>query len=378
VRTLFITPFYYPELKFGGPPRKIHALSRGLLGKGHEVSVVTFHSEHPRWNERKEIDEVPVQYIPWFGNVNRQIPTSFLQIREAVSNSDLVHIYGLYNLIGPVGSWYAKHLRRPVIIEPQGMYSPRGRNLFAKRLYHLLFTNSLFKQAVAVMAASELERAELCGVVPKDRLFIRRNGTDVEEFRNLPSGDQFRNQFQIKEGERVVLFLGRISPIKNIEQLIRAFAAINLPDTRLILAGPLSESTHVSHLHKVISKLGFENRILLTGPIYDQLKLSAFAAASLFVLPSVAESFGNSAAEAVAAGVPVLLTETCGIAPKINGKAGLAVPLGIESLANGLGIMLGPNSGSFVSRRQEVSERLTWEEPIEQTINLYSDIIRSI
>ena len=90
----------------------------------------------------------------------------------------------------------------------------------------------------------------------------------------------------------------------------------------------------------MIESLHLQESVRLIGPIYDQDKLAALAATDLFVLPSLSESFGNAAAEAVAAGVPVLLTDTCGIAPMIHERAGLAVPLGMASLAAGLRTMM--------------------------------------
>ena len=78
------------------------------------------------------------------------------------------------------------------------------------------------------------------------------------------------------------------------------------------------------------------NAILASTQAVRADQKAALALADLLVLPSLNESFGNSAAEAVAAGVPVLLTDTCGIASMIHRRAGLAVPLGVEALAEGL------------------------------------------
>ena len=103
---------------------------------------------------------------------------------------------------------------------------------------------------------------------------------------------------------------------------------------------------------------------------------AALAIADVFVLPSLNENFGNAAGEAVAAGVPVLLTETCGIAPLIHKRAGYAVPLGVESLADGLRRMLDPSfRDEMTARREEVKRELSWDEPIAQQIALYERIV---
>ena len=102
----------------------------------------------------------------------------------------------------------------------------------------------------------------------------------------------------------------------------------------------MDEADHAEKMRNLIQSLQLTERIVLPGALYDNDKLAALAAAELFVLPSLSESFGNAAAEAVAAGVPVLLTNTCGIAPLIHERAGLAVPLGVDSIANGLRVMM--------------------------------------
>lgn len=105
--------------------------------------------------------------------------------------------------------------------------------------------------------------------------------------------------------------------------------------------------------------------------------IAALAAAELPVLPSLSESFGNAAVEAVAAGVPVLLMDTFGIVPTIHERAGLAVPLGEESLARGLRMMM-HNAGqvaSLTNRREEAVKELSWEEPLNEMEQIYRSLL---
>ncbi len=169
---------------------------------------------------------------------------------------------------------------------------------------------------------------------------MRGNGIDLETFQKLPSPSAFRAQHTVPAGVRLILYMGRISPVKNLKQLILAFHQAHIPNTRLILMGPSLEPEYESQLQKLIKMHGLCETVQLLGPLYGDSKLAALAAADLFVLPSLSESYGNAAAEAVAAGIPVLLTDRCGIAPLIHEKAGLAVALGVESLADGLRQML--------------------------------------
>ena len=139
----------------------------------------------------------------------------------------------------------------------------------------------------------------------------------------------------------------------------------------------MSEADYLRELQKEISESNCRERVFLRDPVYGEDLKAALGAVDLFVLPSLNENFGNSAAEAVAAGVPVLLTETCGIAPIIQGRAGLAVPLGVESFAEGLRLMMTSDMRDEVTaKREEVKRELSWDEPIEQTETLYKQVIK--
>ncbi len=158
--------------------------------------------------------------------------------------------------------------------------------------------------------------------------------------------------------------------------LLRAFAQAGVPGARLALVGPMLEPDYAAHLRAVCSELALGEAVLFTGPLYGDDKLAALAAADLFVLPSLSESFGNAAAEAVAAGLPVLLTDTCGIAQQIHGRAGLSVTVDQAALASALSVLLpdADQRAMVTSLRSEVLTELSWKEPLDHMERLYLDI----
>jgi glycosyltransferase involved in cell wall biosynthesis len=376
MKILQVTTGYYPELQFGGPPQKIHDLSRGLQGRGHRVQVVTLHSTR-RAAAQAVQDGIPIRYLPWVGQGSWQVPGGWGALGGMVREADVVHGYGLYSLLCPAAAALAWRAGRPFILEPLGMYTPRARNLGAKRVYHRLFTSWMSRRAARVIAASPSEMEELAGLVEPPRLVLRRNGIDLAPFRKLPPAGRFRAAQGIGDGERVILYIGRISPIKNLGQLVQAFSEATLDGTRLVLVGPALEPDYARELAGQIAELGLDERVLLAGPLYGEDKLAALAAADLFVLPSLSESYGNAAAEAVAAEVPVLLTDGCGIAPQIDGRAGLAVPAGVPSLARGLRLMMEDSAvrEGVTARRSAVLGELSWHEPLAQTEALYQALL---
>ena len=377
MRILFVTPYYLPDLRFGGPPQKIHSIARGLAARGHQVNVATFDHTNRAATEETEVEGIRVCYIPWMGRGLRQVPTNIATIRNEVAQAQIVHGYGLYNFVCPAAAFVSNRAGVPFVLEPLGMYPARARSQVAKRAYNLVITKWLMRSTAAVVAASANEVKELGAIIDKQKIVLRRNGIDVAAFAELPNGDSLRDRWNIRSDEKVVLFIGRLSPIKNLEELILAFDKSELPNARLILVGP-PEPAYEARLHAMIHARRLESRVLLAGPLYGQDQRAALGLADLFVLPSSFESFGNAAAEAVAAGVPVVVTETSGIAPLIHGRAGLAVPLGADNLASGIRTMLDREKRQpFIAKMEEVKRDLSWDEPIAQTERLYENIIRN-
>ena len=159
--------------------------------------------------------------------------------------------------------------------------------------------------------------------------------------------------------------------------MVRSFHDASLNRTRLFLVGPALDHRYALDLAGLIADLGLDRKVLLAGPLYGEDKLSALAAADLFILPSLAESYGIAAAEAVAAGVPVLLTDTCGIALQIDGRAGMAVPLGVSALTAGMRALMEDEElrDSMTRRRGEVLQELSWDEPLAQTEQMYEALL---
>ena len=126
---------------------------------------------------------------------------------------------------------------------------------------------------------------------------------------------------------------------KSPELLLQAFSQLpaSLGDNTLMLvfAGP-DEGGIQQKLALEASRLQLSQRVKFSGPLFDQAKWAAYRDADVFVLPSQNENFGNTAAEAIAAGTPVVVTEQCGIAPLLKDVAGLVVTHNAAALAGAL------------------------------------------
>jgi len=399
MRILNVTETYAPFLEFGGPPVKVRALAQGLAQRGHAVNVLTadwglekrlrLHSEADLqalgWDRspfgwRHAEGGVQSIYLPsWFRyRTLSWNPAVKRYCRARLQNFDLVHIFGIYDLLGSPVAAAARARNIPYVVEPIGMFVPIVRNVWMKRMYHYFVGRQLFAGASAVIATSELEVQELAasGVAPQ-KIVLRRNG--VESPASWPSRGKFRASLGIPEQARLILFLGRLSLKKSPELLLQAFG--NLPERigehtlMLVFAGP-NENSMQQHLTTAASRLGISERVKFSGPLYGDDKWAAYRDADIFVLPSQNENFGNTAAEAIAAGTPVVVTEQCGIAPLVKDVAGLVVAHDETSVANALERLLSDPQlhAKFVSGCVELTSRLSWEEPVSQMETLYATL----
>jgi len=392
MRILKTTQTYYPYLSKGGPPVKIRSIARALGGRGHEVTVLTADFGKPEglvngkdserrqtvWGWETSLDGVEAIYLRSLANYRATTinPSVLNFCTSRLRNYEVVHIYGLYDALGAVTAWFCRRSGIPYVLEPLGMFGPKIRSQHKKRVYGRLIGSGLFDGAEAIIATSETERSDLVdGGIDREKIVLRRNGLDLDEFRELPSKGALRARLNIGETQPLVLFLGRLSFIKGLDLLVEAFAQIN-DDARLVIAGPDDGDGCLERVRALIADLKLEERMLLPGPLFGKEKLEALIDADLFVLPSRHESFGNAAAEAIACGTPVLVTSDCGIAPLVDGRAGNVVACDVESLREGLARLLG--DATLLTRLKEgcgdLAQNLSWDEPVGMMEDLYASM----
>ena len=395
MRLLNVTQSYYPFLDKGGPTVKVRALARGMASFGHSVTVLTadFGLDTAkkktvdvisgRWGYEAKEDGVETIYLRTRAQYRALTwnPGVAAFCRERLPNYDLVHIYGLYDLIGPRVASACRRIMRPYILEPMGMFQPIIRNIRLKRLYHAVLGGPMLKGASRIIATSEQERQELLeGGIPDKKIVVRRNGIEVPG--EFPPPGRFRNQWNISKDVKVVLFLGRLVSKKSPDLMLEAFSRWHRRSNGsmgsvLVVAGPDEGDGFRQHLETLAGRMGLNGGVLFTGPLYGDAKWAAYRDADLFVLPSQNENFGNTAAEAVACGTPVLVTDRCGIAPIVDRRAGLVVPHDCAALEAGLGQILDDPAFAAHLRAgcETVARSLGWTEPLAEMESLYQDLL---
>jgi len=392
MRILNVTETYSPFLEFGGPPVKVRALSEGLARRGHTVGVLTadwgfekraqskgdeIAAERSPFGWRNSENGVQAIYLPtWFRyRALSWNPAVKRYCRARLQGFDAVHIFGLYDLLGPAVARACRIRNIPYVLEPIGMFVPIVRNFLLKSFYHFAWGRRLFEGASAVVATSDQEVQELSsGGVPSGKIVLRRNGVEIPA--SWPEPGAFRRTHGISQDAKLILFLGRLSLKKSPDLLLRAFARmpadLERKPLRLVFAGP-DEGGMRAQLEAMAVQLGVPARIQFAGPLFGENKWAAYRDADVFVLPSQNENFGNTAAESVAAGTPVIVTEQCGIAPLLANEAGLVVRHDSTALSEALQSMLGTGQtrARLVLGCAKVTSRLGWDEPVREMETLY-------
>jgi glycosyltransferase involved in cell wall biosynthesis len=394
MRLLHITQSYYPFLDRGGPTVKVRALARRLAASGHDVTVLTADlgfdeairkaagATETRWGFEARESAVETIYLRSRARYRSLTwnPRVAVFCRERLRAYDITHIYGLYDLLGPRVASACRRVARPYIVEPMGMFLPIVRNIRLKRLYHRALGSRMLEGANRVVATSEQEKQELVdGGVPPSKVIVRRNGIEGPDY--LPPAGSFRNQWNIPNKAKLVLFLGRLVSKKSPDLMLEAFSGWvrRQSDRRgsvLVMAGPDEGDGFRGNLEAHAVQLGLNGNVLFTGPLYGEAKWAAYRDADVFVLPSQNENFGNTAAEAIACGTPVLVTDRCGVAPLVEGRAGLVVSHERAAIEAGMARIL--EDAALAARLREgckaMADSLSWAEPLGQMEALYREL----
>lgn len=298
-------------------------------------------------------------------------------VARCVRQADLVHISGHWSWLGALSGWLALRQGRPYVYAPAGSLPLFGGSRTIKRLYNAIIGRRLVQGARCCIAITEMERTHfhLYGV-PDERISILPNGVDPE----LPPDIQpqrARAHYGIGDA-RLLLFLGRLSPIKGPDLLLDAFARISArhPDMRLILAGPNAGLRGA--LQRRIGQLNLREAVQLTGNVAGRDKLELLAAADCLVVPSRQEAMSLVVLEAGLLGTPALITDQCGFDALATANGGCIVGASVAELAAGLERMLGsasslPSLGANL--RRLVLDHYTWPHLAARAWELFQGLI---
>jgi glycosyltransferase involved in cell wall biosynthesis len=267
----------------------------------------------------------------------------------------------------------------PYVVRPLGVLNRWGLGsgrAWAKRLSIRWIESGILRRAAAVQFSSMKERAETAEVCALGKTAVIANPV---EFDPPVERGLFRALYPSIGGRRIVLFLARLDPVKGIELLLDAFRIVREANPQVVLAiAGSGDPGYQQTLRARAERLGIAADVIWTGFLDRTAKAQALADADVFVVPSQSESFGLAAVEALAAGVPTVMTNGVGIADEVaSNGAGIIVPANSRALASAIERILSePELAARLSHRgvSLVRSRYQSDAVAAQVMQLYAEI----
>jgi len=368
--------------KFGGPPAVLYDLAKSQTENGLDVEIATTNVATPTGG----ILDVPTDRpVEWSGTKIHYFPVQSslllfsVQLRSYLRNScaefDIVHIHGLYRFPLTYAAYMAHKYNIPYIMRPHGsldpfLYHQSSRSLFLKRLYERWFElpNLHAASAIHYTAEEERQRASFLGL--RAPSFIVPNGIDWQKFEYLPSRGKFRAARKLGDDTPLVLFLGRINFKKGLDLLIPAFAEVQKQFPRAILAivGPENDD-YGQKVRGWVAEHNLNKSVLFIGHLEGEEVLQAYVDADLFVLPSHTENFGMTVVEAMACGIPTVISDQVNIHREVSqGGTCLVTRCDIDEIAEAICTLLASPEWCLdmgMAGRKLAQEKYSWPKIVD-------------
>jgi D-inositol-3-phosphate glycosyltransferase len=201
---------------------------------------------------------------------------------------------------------------------------------------------------------------------------------DTLRFRPMKKA-RVRCKLGMPEDEPVVLFVGRIEPLKGIDVLIRAAAQIESPFRLVIVGGDGKDAGRIRELKEIASEVGVGNRVTFLDAVPHRDLPLYYNAADICVVPSYYESFGLVAVEAMACGTPVIASRVGGLKETVlDGRTGYLVPWRCpEPFAERLELLLSNDAlrRSMGREARLAAERFRWSKVAARVEDVYHDLV---
>ena len=336
-----VNVYFYPFM-VGGAEWYVRNTSRELTKMGHEVHVFTADRYNGARAEAEEVFEgTTVHRLPLRMDWTYRLKV-WSGLEEALTEGsfDVIHTYDYAQPHSKVAIRAGRKAHVGTVLTVFDVHSMIPRTWYKqmpmKMMERYLGRDTLVgADRVLVRAPSLIPRLLELGA-DKARIVVTPSGIRDESLGAF-EGDAFRKKRGI-EGDPLILYLGRLNPLKGPQHLLEAAPTIlqRFPDASFVFVGP-DQSGYTESLRATAARLGIAKSVHFTGPIYElEEKMQAYASCRIFVLPTAFEGTSQAIFEAMAQGKPVVATRVGGIPYQLtDGREGFLVEYGdVPALAS--------------------------------------------
>ncbi|AVH62387.1 MULTISPECIES: glycosyltransferase [unclassified Nostoc] len=375
----------------GGPSQAVLETVKALRNQGVAAEIVTTNDNGNNLldvplGKPIEYKQVPVQFFSRFS-------PKVTSIREFAFSSqlttwlwqnakkyDLLHIHAIFSYASTVAMAIARFQGIPYIVRPLGQLCEWSLQQSARRkqIYLNLIERSNLNHSQALHLTSEQEQQEVSRLALSPPTFVLPHGLSIPPA--IPNArSRLREHLQVPADEPIILFLSRLHPKKGLDYLIPALGKLTNYRFTFVIAGSGSKE-YEAEIESLIVSNGMRDRTHFAGFVTGEEKNLFIQGSDIFALTSYAENFGIAVLEALAVGIPVVVTPGVALAAVVQqNKLGYVPELDVQAIAEAVDCYLShPQAIKDMGDRARklVLENYTWNHIAENLMEIYTKLIK--
>lgn len=361
----------------GGDVNVCYNLTKQFTKMGHKVTILTTTFDYNK-EDTDTIENLTMVSVEYKFNLALFIYSPKMKewLNENIHKYDIIHLHELRSYQNNIITRYSKKYGIPYVLQPHASTPKNVNKSLIKHVYDLVYGNNIMRCATTTIAVSQ-EEAYYDRLMDAKDVRVIYNGMNLEEFDKLPPKGTFKNKNNITSP--YILYLGRIDKLKGINYIIEAFSQLppKYSDYKLVIAGKITD--YKKELDEIIKRKNLENRVIFTGFVKEEDKISIYHDAELFVNPvKYMGGVSITVFESLLSDTPVIVTKESGeLIEKMD--AGTIVEYGnIESLRNEMIHSLEDDNlrKKQISNAQKyIRKNLDWKIVSEKILNIYMEAI---
>ncbi|GAB4225013.1 MAG: glycosyltransferase [Stanieria sp.] len=388
LRILHVIPSIAPVR--GGPSLAILEMVKALRSQDVVAEIATTNDNgYDLLNvplcQKTEHEGVPVWFFPRFSPQIHSIRefafssqlTSWLW--HHISNYDLLHIHAIFSYPSTIAMCIARLKNIPYICRPIGQLCQWSlqQGYQKKQTYLSLIEKANLNNSQALHFTAKQEQQEAANLNLKCPNFILPHGINIPP-QISEAKSKLRHQLQVAENEPIILFLSRLHPKKGLDYLIPALGKLTHQSFTFVLAGN-GDAEYEIEIEKLLYKHNIYAHTHRVGFVQGEYKNLLFQGADIFALTSYSENFGIAVLEALAVGIPALVTPGVALASVLKQeRIGYVTDLNIDAIASSIEhclLNLSEVREMGDRAREFILENYTWDKIATKMIAIYQTIL---